>query len=197
MMSRILAVLEDLGLLLEQDKTLPNIVSLITGEPLKTSWWSHPQAHLIFHTLTELADHPDVLATKLMAGKVTFVHRNLWPALLAVALSREPWQLRSLSLPARRLLAEAERHGSVEASGPAARELARRLLVHSKEVHTDTGAHRLVLEPWSAWATRSQCAPLAAVGTARQVLTEAVQRFGASPRALPWHPLFRRRRVSR
>jgi hypothetical protein len=186
MISRILAALEDLGLLLEQDKTLPNVVSLITGEPLETSWWSHPQAHLIFRTLTELAAHPDVLATKLVAGKVTFVHRDLWSALLAVALSREPWQTRSLSPAAKRLLAESEKRGSVEASGPAARELATRLLAHSHEIHTDTGAHRMVVEPWSVWATRSRCTPLASVDTARQVLTEAVRRLGASPGVLPW-----------
>ncbi|HVT57948.1 MAG TPA: hypothetical protein VHR45_06080 [Thermoanaerobaculia bacterium] len=187
--SRILAALEDLGLLLEQDKTLPNVVSLVTGESLKTTWWSHPQAHLIFHTLTELADHPDVLTTKLMAGKVTFVHRDLWSALLAVALSREPWQLRSLSPAARRLLAETENLGSVDASGPAAKELATRLLVHSQEVHGDTGAHRLVLEPWSVWATRTHCTPLSSVDTARQLLTEAAQRLGAPARGLPWHRL--------
>src|SRR3984893_7513442 len=131
---RILAALEDRGLLLEQDKTLPNVVSLITGESLRSSWWSHPQAHLIFHILTQLADHPAVLATKLIAGKVTFVHRDLWSAFLAVALSREPWQLRSLSPTAKGLLAESETSGSVKASGPAAKELATRLLVHSHEI---------------------------------------------------------------
>jgi hypothetical protein len=186
-LSRILTALEDLGLLLEQDKTRPNVVFLITGEALTTSWWSHPQAHLIFHTLAEIADHPDVLATKLVAGKVTFVHRDLWPALLAVALSREPWQLRSLSPAARRLLVESEKRDSVEASGPAAKELATRLLVHAREIHTDAGTHRQVLEPWSVWAARSHCTPLASVDAARQVVTEAVQRLGAPPRVLPWH----------
>lgn len=182
----ILTTLQSTGLLLRQDKALPNVVSLITGESLNASWWGHPQAQLIFRTLNELAGHPDVLVTKLIAGKVTFVHRDLWPALLAVALAREPWQIHSLSPPAERLLAEMQQRGTVQAAGAAAKQLETRLLVHAEEIHTTSGAHSMLLEPWSDWAEQHDCIPLSSVDTARAVLSAAAQRLGAPPRALPW-----------
>ena len=37
--------LEEHGLLLLQDKTLPSLVGLIAGEPVSGSWWGHPRAH--------------------------------------------------------------------------------------------------------------------------------------------------------
>ena len=101
----VLRTLADSGLLLKQDKRVPNVVTLLTGESLHTSWWSHPKAHLIFATLSELSLHPDVLFTKFLYRKVTLVHRNLRSVFLAVASANEPWQLRGLSTSARRLLA--------------------------------------------------------------------------------------------
>ena len=81
----VLATLSRLGLLLKQDKELPNVVTILTGEKLSASWWSHPQGKLIFNVLRELEDHPDVLVAKLIAGKDTLVHRRLWIAFLAAA----------------------------------------------------------------------------------------------------------------
>src|ERR1700686_1077364 len=101
---QVLAALTSHGLLLKQDKAIPSVVGILTGESLSTSWWSHPKGRLIFAVLSELGDHPDVLFTKLLHRKDTLVHRSLWPALLTVARSREPWQLRGLSAPATSLL---------------------------------------------------------------------------------------------
>src|SRR5712691_13099353 len=95
---RVLAALGDKGLLLMQDKTFPSVVGILTGESLRTSWWSHPKAQLIFSVLTELTDHPDVLFTKLLCHKDTLVHRSLWPAVLAVGSARERWQVQGLSV---------------------------------------------------------------------------------------------------
>ena len=36
--------------------------------------------------------------------------------------------------------------------GDAARELEVRLLVHSQEIHTETGAHAKCLETWKIWS---------------------------------------------
>jgi hypothetical protein len=49
------------------------------GEAVARSWWGHPKSHAMFHAATELGEHEDVLVEKLVAGKVTFVHRSLWP----------------------------------------------------------------------------------------------------------------------
>ncbi|MGH9457127.1 MAG: hypothetical protein ACRD2J_05745 [Thermoanaerobaculia bacterium] len=40
--------LREHGLLLLQDKTLPSVVGILTGEALSGSWWSHPRAGAIF-----------------------------------------------------------------------------------------------------------------------------------------------------
>jgi hypothetical protein len=181
----LLRALEEHGLLLLQDRALANAVTAITGESLRGSWWSHPRAHDIFQAVTALADHPDVVATKLVAGKVTFVHRRLWAALAGVAVSEEPWQREGLSPEARRLWGRLRKEGSVAASGPAARELEGRLLVRAKQIHTETGAHRLELETWSAWARRVRCRKLPSEA-ARRLLEEAVERLGAPLSALPW-----------
>src|SRR5260370_32196211 len=109
----VLAALTANGLLLTQDKALPNVVGILTGESLRTSWWGHPKAHLIFSVLSELADHPDVLFTKLLYRKDTLVHRSLWSAVLAVAGAREQWQVPRLSAWAKAPLARLR-----EAAGP-------------------------------------------------------------------------------
>ena len=81
----LLTRLREHGLLLQQDKRLPDVATAVAGEPIRGSWWAHPRAHAIFACLSELEQHPDTLATKLIAGKVTFIHRRLWPALVRVA----------------------------------------------------------------------------------------------------------------
>jgi hypothetical protein len=123
-------VLSALGrhrLLLEQDKALPSVVGIVTGEALASSWWSHPRAHEIFGVLEALAERTEVLETKLIQRKVTFVSALLWPALLGVATSNEAWQGAGLSPAARRPHAEVTRGGEREASGPAVKELEKTL----------------------------------------------------------------------
>ena len=183
---RVLEALAERGLLLKQDKELPNVVTLLTGQSLRTSWWSHPRAHLIFAALTHLARHPDVLFTKLLYGKVTLLHRRLWPSFLAVASAREAWQVRVLQASARSLLQAVERTGSVRASGPAVRELERRLLVHTEEVHTESGRHEILLLPWLTWSRRVGCKPLPSRARARGTLEAATRGLGAPLTALPW-----------
>src|SRR5258708_1963400 len=136
---QVLAALTSHGLLLKQDKAIPNVVGIITGESLRTSWWSHPKGRLIFSVLSELADHPDVLFTKLLHRKDTLVHRSLWSALLAIARSREPWQLRGLSASATSLLDRVDHgEGPVRASGAPVKELETHLLTVAREVHTES-----------------------------------------------------------
>ena len=183
----IVRVLTERGMLLKQDKSVPNVVSLITGESLRTSWWSHPKARDIFVILSSLADHPDVVVTKLLFGKDTFVHRALWPALLAVALAREPWQLARLSDAARALLDEIDRSAApVLSHGAPAKLLEIRLLVHAEEVHTASGRHQTALERWQSWSIREQCDPHPSRLEACSRLEAAARSMGAPRSALPW-----------
>ncbi len=182
-----LAALARHGLLLQQDRELPSVVTIVIGESLRGSWWSHPRGREVFAALTDLADHPDAIFTKLLHGKVTLVHRRLWPALLAVASARDPWQLRGLPAQVESLLQRVERsRGRVSASGGAAKELERRLLVHSEQVHTDSGRHALALEAWAAWAQRTGVRPLESASEARSTLEQAASAYGAPLAALPW-----------
>ena len=129
----IYARLSDAGLLLVQDKEALNVVGLVAGETLRGSWWSHPKAHEIFAALSSLSEHPDVLFVKLLSGKVTLVHRKLWPALLAVVTEPGAWQVRRLSEPAQWLLASvAESPGALRAAHLTAARSCRRAVFRSR-----------------------------------------------------------------
>src|SRR3954447_24230932 len=92
----VLDAVAELGVLLLSDPRRKNAIQILTGEFPRGSWWSHPAANQIYRTLQEVEEHRDLVAAKLLSGKVTFVHRTLWPALLAVVTSREPWQVANL-----------------------------------------------------------------------------------------------------
>jgi hypothetical protein len=184
---RVLSSLVELRVLLKQDKRLPSVVTLVTGERLSSSWWSHPKGRLIFRVLDELSDHPDVLLVKLICGKDTFVHRRLWPSFLAVATSREPWQAGRLSPAARALLEEIDTsHRPILSRGAAVRELMERMLVHGVAVHTESGRHEMAVESWSTWAIGARVAAGRSAPRARAVIERACEAIGAEPDALPW-----------
>jgi len=85
------------GMLLQSAKgPLPNVAELVAGEPIKGSWWGHPAGGAIFAALNVLAESPDVVRTRLVKGKVTLVHRRLWPALVRVADRFPPKALAAL-----------------------------------------------------------------------------------------------------
>ncbi len=183
----VVAALTANGLLLTQDKALPNVVGILTGESLRTSWWGHPKNHLIFSVLSELADHSDVLFTKLLYRKDTLVHRSLWPAVLAVGSARDRWQVQGLSVDAKRLLERLGKgSGPIRGVGAPVKELERRLLVTTQEIHTESGRHEMVLESWRAWSRRVGCTAIRSVPRARKALEDAAVRFGAPLKSLPW-----------
>lgn len=183
----VLEALAHYSLILKQDKVLPSVVGILTGESLRTSWWSHPKAHLIFAVTSELADHPDILFTKLLYRKDTLAHRSLWPAFLAVACSREPWQMRGLSGSAKSLLHRIDRaDGPVRATGGVVKELELRLLARAHEVHTESGRHEMALESWGMWSMRVGCDAIQSISHAREVIEQAATRLGAPLKALPW-----------
>jgi hypothetical protein len=93
----VMDVLIEHGMLLQSARgPLPNVAELIAGEPIKGSWWGHPQGHEIFDQLARLDESPDIVRMRLVNGKVTLVHRRLWPALVRVADRFTPAQLAAL-----------------------------------------------------------------------------------------------------
>jgi len=154
---RVLAELKKHGLLLLTDAKLPNLCALVAGETVRGSWWAHPRSQRIFRVDGEVDDHPDVLMTKLVSGKVTYVHRALWPAVIAVGRAREPWQMKGLSKDARKLLAAVDGKPVQPGRGMSkpASELEMRLLAHSEQFHSQSGAHVRRLESWDHWSSRA------------------------------------------
>jgi hypothetical protein len=63
----------------------PNLAEFVAGAPIRGSWWGHPRGKAIFDAANVVVDSGDVLVCRLVGGKVTFVHRRLWPALVRLA----------------------------------------------------------------------------------------------------------------
>jgi hypothetical protein len=74
------------GVVLASGKGLvPSLAEAVAGEPIRGSWWGHPKGSEIFLALGAVDDSPDVLCFRLVDGKITFVHKRLWPALIRLA----------------------------------------------------------------------------------------------------------------
>ncbi len=74
------------GIVLQSGQgAVPSFAAFVAGEPIRGSWWAHPAAHRIFALAEAVIDSGDVLVCKLVDGKVTYVHRRLWPALVKLA----------------------------------------------------------------------------------------------------------------
>jgi hypothetical protein len=81
-----LAFVKNHGVVLASAKgPVPRMTEIIAGEAITGSWWAHPKSRQIYATLRSLEHSPDVLVCRLVAGKVSFVHRRLWPALVRAA----------------------------------------------------------------------------------------------------------------
>jgi hypothetical protein len=89
-----LAFVREHGVVLVSAKgKVPRLTEAIVGEPIKGSWWAHSQSHHIFGILEAIADSEQVLVCRLINGKVTLVHRRLWPSLVRLASRFAPEQL--------------------------------------------------------------------------------------------------------
>ncbi len=61
---------------------VPRLTEAIAGGPIKGSWWAHDEGKHIFRVLQAVGDSPEVLVCRLVDGKISYVHRRLWPALV-------------------------------------------------------------------------------------------------------------------
>ena len=82
-MREALAFVKANGVVLESARgPAPNLAEWIAGEPIRGSWWGHGKASQIFRYSRALRESRAVLVCRLVEGKVTYVHRRLWPALV-------------------------------------------------------------------------------------------------------------------
>ncbi len=163
--AQLFAELQRRGILLEADAELPSVARMVIGGPWAGSWWAHRLGNRVYMLGQELVAHPEVIVIRLVAGKLTYVHRGVWSDLYAVASAREAWQTDGLPDSARALFAEVVEHGRVRTDelrarrgrkslGDDARTLEARLLIFGEEIHTDHGVHAKALEAWEHWAAR-------------------------------------------
>jgi hypothetical protein len=64
---------------------VPSLAEAVAGGPIRGSWWAHPKGREIFRLASAICESPEVLVCKMAGGKVTYVHRRLWPALVKLA----------------------------------------------------------------------------------------------------------------
>jgi len=89
-----LAFVRKHGVVLASAKgSAPRLTEAIVGEPIRGSWWAHPQGRRIFAVLSAVSESEDVLVCRLIDGKITLVHRRLWPALVRLSKRFTPEQL--------------------------------------------------------------------------------------------------------
>lgn len=83
---RVRAFVERSGIVLQSGRgAVPSFAAFVAGDPIRGSWWAHPAAHRIFALAEAVIDSGDVLVCRLVDGKVTYVHRRLWPALVKLS----------------------------------------------------------------------------------------------------------------
>jgi len=93
-----------IGLLLQHDRELASVTTIVAGPPIRGSWWGHPLGHELFDLLNEFEKGEGALSGKWVNGKITYVHRRLWPAFLTLVLHGERARSRGLSTAADSLL---------------------------------------------------------------------------------------------
>ena len=64
---------------------VPSLAEAIAGGPIRGSWWGHAKGREIFRVARAICESPEVLVCKFVDGKVTYIHRRLWPALVKLA----------------------------------------------------------------------------------------------------------------
>jgi hypothetical protein len=84
--SAALEFVRERGVVLESGAgPVPALTAAIVGHPIRGSWWAHSRAREIFAATRAVRGCADVLVCRLVAGKVTYVHRRIWPALVRLA----------------------------------------------------------------------------------------------------------------
>lgn len=206
MTQKIKRKIEEYGLLLEADPDFPSIVGMVTGEKVKGSWWGHRKGNEIFSISRQIRDDDDILLTKLISGKVTYVHKRLWNHLLTILIDKENWQVKNMSTNGENILKLIEEVGAIRADhleletrnqlsrkdlNKAINEIEKRLLIFSNEVHTEKGTHSKQLKSWNHFIkekdlelTRNPSA-LSSKQTIDSIVVELNNKFNSKAK-LPW-----------
>ena len=135
---------------------VPNLAEVIAGGPIRGSWWGHPKGHEIFRVAEAICGSPEVLVCKLVDGKVTYIHRRLWPALVKLASRFRKKQLAKVWNEHTRSGAHRSRQIAFPAWVPndVVKQAERLSLADAEEI----------LSPWLAWARTRRRVSKSALG---------------------------------
>ena len=137
-----LALIRRHGIVLESARgPVPSLAQAVAGGPIRGSWWGHAKGHEIFWLTRAVRDSRNVLVCRLVGGKITYVDRRLWPAVVRLAGAfprghlaalREVHTARGLhrvrSVPFPRWVPEVTKRQARQLSEPSARALLRSVL---------------------------------------------------------------------
>ena len=74
------------GIVLESARgPVPNLAETVAGERIRGGWWGHAKGRIIFAATRAVRNSTDVLVCRLLGGKVTYIHRRLWPSVVRLA----------------------------------------------------------------------------------------------------------------
>jgi hypothetical protein len=92
-----LKFVEKHGIVLESARgAVPNLAQAIAGETIRGSWWGHPKGNVIYMLTTGVRESSEVLVCRLVGGKITFVHRRVWPAVVKMAHRMDPARIAAI-----------------------------------------------------------------------------------------------------
>ena len=81
-----LAFVRKHGVVLEAGRgPVVSLADAVAGTRIRGSWWGHTKGREIFALTRAVRDSKDICVCRLVGGKITYVHRRLWPALVRVA----------------------------------------------------------------------------------------------------------------
>ena len=91
-------IVREHGIMLEAARgPAPSFASVAAGETVPGNWWGHPRRYHIFNAIDAVRRSElgmaEVLVCRLVGRKVTYVHRDLWPALVRLAGGFDPDRL--------------------------------------------------------------------------------------------------------
>jgi len=74
------------GVVLESARGMePSLAERLARGPIVGSWWGHPQGHEIYEITQAIRSSRVVLTCPLARGRITYIHRRLWPFFLLTA----------------------------------------------------------------------------------------------------------------
>ena len=158
---------------LSNTPNFPSLINEIVDKPFTGSWRNHPKGDQIYMISEELSDSPKILTTKLVFGKVTYIHNSIWPSLYKVVTDPN-WRERAIKkldpldkkildeLNSKKKLRFDELYHDWDIKGIKIQRkelkksrivLETSLLVHSEQFHTDRGYHTIKIKLWEDWVS--------------------------------------------